>query len=170
MESNEPRQMILDNLITPRPIREGAAEVHDSLRAADPASIQFVRAVTAPGRYLQAVQHTDLHGDTWHYVFFPRQNDEGRWRVESGGGGSGPPVLRSYPSLNLAASWGQFGQWAGGRVSDLGTGVTRVRLLGPDGLVVEDTIADGYALFMTDQPVADPSILEAELFNDVRSS
>src|SRR6185437_2802931 len=111
------------------------------------------------------VEYRDLHGDTWNFVFFLRRNDEGRWQMESGGGGSGAPVVRSYPSLNLAASWGQFGMWAGGQVSDLGTGVTRARLRGPDGLVVEDTIAAGCALFMTDRPVNDPSVLEAELFN-----
>jgi hypothetical protein len=162
MEPNEPRQAILDELAAPRPDQDGK---RDPLRAADPASIRFVRAVAAPGRYLQAVEYTDLHGDFWHYVFFLRRNDEGRWKVESGGGGGGPPVTRSYPSLNLAASWGRSGMWAGGRVSDLGTGVTRARLLGPDGLVIEDEIADGYALFMTDQPVHDLAPLEAELFN-----
>ncbi|MGH2410459.1 MAG: hypothetical protein ACRDGS_08845, partial [Chloroflexota bacterium] len=162
MEPNEPRQLILYNLTLPLASRN---EAPDPLRAADPASVRFVRAVAAPGRYLQAVEYTDLHGDAWHYVFYLRQNGDGRWTMESGGGGGGGLVTRPYPSLNLAASWGQFGMWAGGRVSDLGTGVTRARLRGPDGLVVEDTITDGYALFMTDRPVPDPSVLEAELYN-----
>lgn len=75
--------------------------------------------------------------------------------------------MRPHPPralVNLAGSWGDCGLWAGGRVLDNGAGVTRVRLSGPGGLVLEDVVDGGHALFMTERPFHDPEALTAELF------
>ncbi len=165
MTSGDPRRALMEYLVTPRIRHINGIEVNDPLTAADPASIRFGRALAASGRRLHVVDYTDLHGQTWHFVFFLREDENGQWHVAGGGGGGNGALSRPRPSVNLAAGWGGFGMWAGGRVLDNGADVTRVRLGGPDGLVLEDMVAEGHALFITEQPVLDPSPIRAELFD-----
>jgi hypothetical protein len=166
MVPQEIRDAVLEHLTTSRPTNINGVETIDPRRAEDPSDIQFGRAKDTPGRRLQVVDYKDQHGRPWHFVLFLRQEEDGRWRVHGGGGGGGDMLIRPYPWVNLAASWGDFGMWAGGYLSDNGMGVTRARLIGPDNLVIEDTIAEGHALFMTEHPVHYLAPIVAELFND----
>jgi hypothetical protein len=166
MVPQEIHDAVLEHLTTARPTNINGVEAKDPRLAGDPADIQFGRSKAATGRRLQVVDYMGANGHRWHFVLFLRQEEDGRWRVHGGGGGGGDMLIRPYPWVNLAASWGDFGMWAGGYLSDNGMGVTRARLIGPDNLVIEDTIAEGHALFMTEHPVHDLAPIVAELFND----
>jgi hypothetical protein len=48
-------------------------------------------------------------------------------------------------------------------VVDHGFDITRVRLISPNGVVLEDRVQDGLVLFVSDQPIFTP--LQAELYN-----
>jgi hypothetical protein len=50
-----------------------------------------------------------------------------------------------------------------GEVVDHGFDITRVRLISPNGVVLEDRVQDGLVLFVSDQPIFTP--LQAELYN-----
>ena len=165
MVPQEIRRSVLEYLQTPLRTNLSGVEVIEPLWVGEQGDVRFGRSKATPGRMLQVVDYTDPHGQSRHFVFYLRQEEDGSWSVHGGGGGSGGVVIRPYPWLNLAASWGDFGMWAGGYVSDNGTGVTRARLIGPDNLLMEDTIAEGRALFMTEHPVHDLAPITAELFN-----
>jgi len=53
--------------------------------------------------------------------------------------------------------------YAYGEVVDHGFDIVRVRLISPNGVVLEDRVQDGLVLFFSDQPVFTP--LQAELYN-----
>jgi hypothetical protein len=165
MVPQEIQDAVLEHLNTPLQTNIAGVEANDPRLAADPADIQFGRSKATPGRRLQVVDYMGTHGHRWHFVLFLRQEEDGRWRVHGGGGGGGGVITKPYPWVNLTASWGDFGMWAGGYVSDNGMGVTQARLIGPDDLLIEDTIAENHALFMTEHPVHDITPIIAELFN-----
>src|SRR5215469_12418908 len=50
-----------------------------------------------------------------------------------------------------------------GEVVDHGFDITRVRLISPNGVALEDTVQDGLVLLVSDQPIFTP--LQAELYN-----
>ena len=70
---------------------------------------------------------------------------------------------RSYPWVNLAGGWNRDLFWAGGRVLDNGLDVVRVRLISENGIVLEDTVQDRLALFVSNKWVERP--LKVELYD-----
>jgi hypothetical protein len=71
------------------------------------------------------------------------------------------PVEQPDPAEALWNAFNPF--YAYGEVVDHGFDIVRVRLISPNGLMLEDTVQDGLVLFVSDQPIFTP--LQAELYN-----
>jgi hypothetical protein len=71
------------------------------------------------------------------------------------------PVEQPDPAEALWNALNPF--YAYGEVVDHGFDIVQVRLISPNGVVLEDTVQDGLVLFFSDQPIFMP--LQAELYN-----
>ncbi len=186
MVGNDPKQVIIDYLSLPEgeivsqpdpdtpPVLKGGRWVRPGTvrrgggMGARSASVRFLKERSIPHRQVHAVTFEDETGRQCDCVCFIAQDDEGHWHFESGGGGgSGGDVkrypMRSGPWANLAGGGWEDRFWAGGHVIDNGLDVTRVRLTGSNGQVLEDTVDDGLVLFVTEQKVRVP--VQVELYN-----
>jgi len=187
MTEYDPKQVIIDYLSlpegeiisqpdpdTPAVLKDGRLVRPGILRrgggmGAKPASVRFLKERSIPHRQVHAVTFEDETGQQWDYVCFVAQDAKGRWHFESGGGGGGTGgdikcyPARSDPWANLAGGGWEDRFWAGGHVIDNGLDVTRVRLTGSNGQVLEDTVDDGLVLFVTEQKVRVP--IQVELYN-----
>jgi hypothetical protein len=111
-----------------------------------------------------AVDFKDTEGRPWRYVYGAVSQPDGTWKSAGcAGGGGGPEPQR-------AGAWANLGGWGwpaylclGGRV--YGEDVQAVRLTDARGLVVEDTVGNGVALLLSNDPVEMPCRLE---LHDVR--
>jgi hypothetical protein len=98
----------------------------------------------------------------WHWLVAAELDEQtGGWsarHVAGGGGRFGQHDLwRSRePRINLAAGWNADGYYGGGAIHPAGFGVTRVRLMFPNGVRLEDDAVGGLALFLTQQEVEMP--------------
>ncbi len=142
------------------------------------ATIQFLKARTHPMHQMHYVKCEDTRGQPCFYICFLNQNEDGSWSVQTTLGGYEServqsPALQGLPWIDLRG--GQRSQlggqsqgalhefYAGGEIIDNGPGIVRVRLIGPSGHVLEDTVQDGLVLFWEDQYIGLP--LTAELYN-----
>jgi hypothetical protein len=87
-----------------------------------------------------------------------RENDSG-WSVCGGAGGSGYPLPRSEPWVNLAGWSGPGCFYAGGQLL-AAEHVDSVRLTTRDGTVLHDDTTGGIVLFLTARTVEVPVVLE----------
>jgi hypothetical protein len=161
------------------PLREGLRLLRDRLRGrhqflvmfgrvtgygADPAKVRFVKERGIPGRRLYAVEFEDQWSQPWHWLVAAQQSEAGEWsvgEVAGGGGGWGQSEPRPRrPWLNFCGSWGADGFYGGGAVHTAGADVSRVRLRFRDGLVLEDDVDSGVALFATDRQIQAPVRVE----------
>ena len=99
---------------------------------------------------------------SWHWTVVASRGASGSWTVHgvAGGGGVGALPQRRVPWANLGGNWGHDGFRAGGTVEDAGKNVSRVRLTDAKGRPFEDTVDDGVVLFMSEEPVAMPMLVE----------
>ncbi len=122
---------------------------------ARPETIRFLKETVQGELALLAVEFKDTEGRPWRYVFGARQQGDRTWRAAGAAGGGGGPELRR------AEPWANFGGWGwprflclGGRVH--GDRVRTVRLTDAEGLTVEDTVENGYAVLLVPEPVRLP--------------
>lgn len=188
MSEDDLKQVVIDYLSLPEgelvsqpdpnapPVqRDGRSVLPGSVRrgggmGARASTIKFLKERSIAQWQVHAVTFEDETGRPWHFVGFVTQDVQGRWHVEMGGGGGGGSgndlprhPRRNHPWANLAGGGWEDRFWAGGWVIDNGLDVTRVRLTGSNGQVLEDTIDDGLVLFVTDQKVRVP--VQVELYN-----
>ena len=127
---------------------------HGGGMGAKASTVQFVKERSTPNRQIHAVTYEDAVGHSYLFVCVVTLDGEGNWRVEAGGGGGdageNPARLgRSYPWANLAGGGWETNFWAGGRITDAGSDVVRVRLIGSNGEILEDVADDtGLVLFI----------------------
>ena len=162
-DSNAPPVQRDGHWVLPGTVRRGGG------MGARASTIKFLKERSIAQRQVHAVTFEDETGQPFHFISFVTQDTQGRWHVEmggGGGGGSGSPASgprRNHPWANLAGGGWEDRFWAGGWVIDNGLDVTRVRLTGSNGQVLEDTVDDGLVLFVTDQKVRVP--VQVELYN-----
>lgn len=106
-----------------------------------------------------AVEFEDTEARPWHCVFGAVQQPDGTWKA---GGGSGGIVS---PEPQPRGPWANFGGWGwprflclGGRVH--GEGIAQVRLIDAVGRTIEDSVDDGIALLLSNEPVEMPCRIE----------
>ena len=164
MPENDPKQVIIDYIseplgqIEPEPPlppgieRKGPQPVSrkGGGLGAKAQTIRFLQQRTLPDLQLHALTFENEDGRQEYYFWCVRQDVPGHWR--SAGGANYHPaesISRGYPWVNLAGGWSRNLLWAGGRVLDDGLDVVRVRLISENGIVLEDTVQDGLALFIS---------------------
>jgi len=178
MTENDPKQVIIEYIseplgqIEPEPPLPPGVE-HKGYRGitrkggglgAKVQTIRFLQERTLPDLQLHALTFENEDGQQEHYIWCVRQDMPGHWR--SAGGANFHPaenISRGHPWVNLAGGWSRNFLWAGGRVLDDGLDVVRVRLISENGIVLEDTVQDGLALFISDRWVERP--LQVELYD-----
>ena len=187
MSENDPKQVIIEYLSLPegevvsQPDANAPAVQKDGRwvlpgtmqrgggMGARASTVRFLKERALPQRQVHAVTFEDETGQPWHFIGFVAQDAQGHWRFEMGGGGGGGSgsdprhPLRDHPWANLAGGGWEDRFWAGGWVVDNGLEVTRVRLTGRNGRVLEDFVDNGLVLFVTDQKVRVP--VQVELYN-----
>jgi hypothetical protein len=171
MTESDPKQVIIEHIseplgqIEPEPALPSGIE-RKGIRGitrkggglgAKVQTIRFLQERTLPDLRLHAVtfENEDGRQDWWFCCV--RQYLPGHWR--SAGGANFHPaknISREHPWINLAGGWNRDFLWAGGRVLDNGLDVVRVRLISENGIVLEDTVQDGLALFLSNQWVERP--------------
>ncbi len=156
MTGGYPKQVIVDFLSNPQ---ESGVRV-------DVVTIHFIKERIIPGHQLYAIMFEDDAGQQYYGNCLLRQDTAGNWRIGGASWGAGIPV-RSQPWANLGGGDGS-NFYAGGYVSDNGFNVARVRLIGDNGVVLEDTVENGQVLFLTDQHVETP--VKIELYDDAGKS
>jgi hypothetical protein len=126
---------------------------------ARPETIRFLKERVEGDRALLAVEFEGVDNTKWRYVFGASRRAGADWSADGGAGGGGG----TEPQVH--EPWANFGGWGwprflclGGRVH--GEGVVRVRLTDADGRVVEDDVANGVALLLSNQPVQMPCRME----------
>ena len=126
---------------------------------ARPETIRFLKERVEADRAMLAVEFEGIDNTRWRYVFGAARQADGSWTADggAGSGGEGEPEVRE--------PWANFGGWGwprflclGGRVH--GEGVKSVRLIDAGGRIVEDDVANGIALLLSNQPVEMPCRLE----------
>ncbi len=134
-------------------------------------TIRFLKERSVPHYQLYLVGYEAEAGQQRTSICFVQQDEAGLWQLAHFTGESeGHPLTKeerdtSQPWVQLGSFRGRGGTpfWAGGRVIDHGFGVARVRLIGSNGLVLEDQVEQGFVLFLTDQEIQRPG--EAELYD-----
>ncbi|SRR6266566_5803630 len=135
----------------------------------DMATIQFLKARCVPLYQVHYVSVQETTGQRWHFTFLLTQK-EGLWCVKTSGGGpegvlNEPQGLHDCPWVRLETLSMANEFYAFGEVLDKSYHIARVRLLEPGGLVLEDTVQDGFVLFYSEQPPTVPPI-QLELYNN----
>lgn len=180
MANQAPRQAIINYLIQPSiPVPDPVTlpapndpDVPESKRwrgkvstgghDAKAETIKFHKERAIPCHQVHYVTFEDDDGISWHGTCYVTQDECGDWHFEGFAGGSGPNPVRAQPWANLGGGWRDY-LYAGGRVSDNGLDIARVRLVSNDGTVLEDTVDDGIVLFVCEHGVELP--LQAELYD-----
>lgn len=103
----------------------------------------------------------------WEWTVLTTKEGTGGWSASGVAGGSGEGPELGFPWVNLGGYWGMEGLRAGGMVEDAGHGVRTVRLTDSGGRVFEDSVENGAALFLSDQPVESPMTIELFDSNDL---
>jgi len=117
-------------------------------------SIRVLREKVEGGRALLAVEYLDTEGRFHSGVYGAVQTEAGTWAFSGGAGGAGEgEPARSQPWANLGGWGNRKFLCAGGRVH--GDGVSRVRLVNPEGLSIEDQVEHGIALLIGDMAFSD---------------
>jgi hypothetical protein len=157
MTEREPKQVIVDFFSAPR---EGDVRV-------DTATFHSLKERTIPGHGLHMVAFRDEVGQQYHGHFFLDQDATGAWRVRGASWNEGivgtRTPTRDQPWVSVFGGGDERTFYAGGNVVDHNRDVMRVRLISPNGVVLEDTVENGLVLFLTDQYVEMP--LKVELYN-----
>ncbi len=178
MTGNDPKQVIIEYISQPLgpiepepPLPPGfeRKEPQGILRkggglGAKVQTILFLQERSLPDLQLHAVTFENEDGQQEYYIWCVRQDMPGHWR--SAGGANFHPtenISRGRPWVNLAGGWNRDFLWAGGCVLDNGHDVVRVRLISENGIVLEDTVQDGLALFLSNRWVERP--LQVELYD-----
>ncbi len=159
MSQRDPKQDIIEQLISSR---------------AKAGTIRFLKERSIPHHHLYAVSYETETGQQHTGIYFATRRE----KEHISGATSflleidGQPSLRrawdsDKPWLNMVGGFGwedsSWGLWAGGKVIDRSSNITRVRLISADGKVVEDSVEDGVVLFLTGEQMKGP--VEAELYN-----
>lgn len=149
----EPKQVITEFLI------------HDEWSNAKATTIRFSQQRSLPQRQIHVVTFVNKKGgqqQKWLCVVI--QNEQGHWYLQSGG------VLReiinsarNYPWAGLAAGNTENTFYAAGSIITRGFEIQRVRLISPQGEVLEDAVQDNLVLFLASQPLQWP--LQVELYD-----
>ena len=174
MDGSNPKQVIVDWLVRPSVViweskNAGGwnAQQRSGGHDADPATIQFLKERTLPGRQVHAValdSPWDGRRLNMRFTVLLVQDENGVWQVRGGGGGAGDDgPIRDHPWASLGGGGWHDDFHAGGRVIDNGLDIAIVRLITGSGLMLEDTVDDGSVLFITDQRVEPP--IHAELYD-----
>ena len=138
-------------------------------------TVQFLKARLLPARQLHRIAFQDTIGQSWRWLFFLTQREDGSWVVQTGGGNLETEQLlvpADRPSVRLHT--GQqtrldrhgnisYEFRAGGEVYDNGFTIVRVRLIAPNGQMLEDTVQDGLVLFWITDNIG--LSVQAELYN-----
>lgn len=186
MVTDDPKQAITDFLSQPegvvvsqpdphelpvqkngRWVRKGTVQRGGGM-GARASTITFLKERSIPHRQVHAVAFEDETGQPHYFICFVTQDAQGSWHFEMGGGGGGPGggdsqyhLRRPHPWANLAGGGWEDRFWAGGWISDDGFNVVRVRLIGRNRQVAEDTVDDtGLVLFVADQKMRVPVQVE----------
>ena len=170
MANSDFRQAIIDQLSAPAvPISNkqsggGWRSVTSRGIGARAETIQFGKQRSIPDHLVQFVTFEDIQGMKMDFTCYLIQADQGKWKFAGGAGGSGgQKAVREHPWVNLGGGGWPDHFYAGGHVIDNGLDIVRVRLVANNGTVLEDTVQDGIALFVTASRVELP--LQAELYD-----
>jgi len=126
---------------------------------ARPDTIRILKERVEGSRAMVAVEFEDTEARPWRYVFGALQQTNGTWNAAGGaGGGAGWEHQARGP-------WANFGGWGwprflcvGGWV--YGESVAQVRLIDARGQIVEDSVDDGIALLLSNEPIDMPCRIE----------
>ncbi len=151
MAQLEPKQLVTDFFST-----------HGEGTRVNVATVRFLKERTIPGHQVHAVTFEDETGQHYYSDFYLGQDTAGTWHV-SGGGWTREILVRSQPWINLGGGGDENNFSSAGYVSDHGLGVTLVRLISSNGVVLEDTVENGIVLFVTNQNVEMP--VQVELYD-----
>lgn len=171
MASRSPEQVIRDYLsaqrvsVTSQPIPGASGRRTETSTGgfdARPETIQFGKARRAPHCQVHAVTFETQDGQRMRFTCCVRQDSQGEWQFTGGAGGAADhDPQRSHPWINLGGGGWPNQFYAGGHVLEHAGEVVRVLLRAANGTVLEDSVEDGVALFLTDETVQLP--LYAEL-------
>jgi hypothetical protein len=129
-------------------------------------SIHILKQHTLPHTHLYAVTLEDEAGLAWDCLCLLEQDERGFWHggavasiVKKGAGRS----TRQAPWIRLIGGGeGEF-IWAGGYVTEKAPDAHLVRLIGKNGLVLEDTVQDGIVLLQAEKYMELP--VRVEIYN-----
>ena len=156
---------------------EQLADEH-SFVIADLTTVQFLREKNRPGWRLYEIAFQDIDGEQHRQIIILQQNADSSWRFVSGGSSSDmqnewskifAPV-HDHPLILLGYQGGNgpviHSLHAHGNVIDNGFHIERVRLVNNTGLVLEDTVEDGFVFFAYEQQQEIGLPMQAELYNN----
>lgn len=127
-------------------------------------TIHFIKQRDLFRRQVHVVSFEDQARLTWDYICIIGQDEQGFWHSMGGGGTvvkqDARKPTRSFPWVHLYGGFNDSHLWAGGSVTEQALDAHRVRLTTKNGLVLEDTVQDGFVLFLTDQSVEVPVKVE----------
>ncbi len=160
--AHDPRQTVIDVLSAPLSTpdsalsivgangpRDGVVRTNGGIGAV-PSTIRILKERTVPLHYASLVTFEDVQGQMWEFACFVVQEGQHNWVFKSGGSVSQKNVEKQ-PHVNLAGGWAEGGFSAGGRVYANGADIVRVDIISVDGIIFDDTVDNGYVLFVTDR-------------------
>ena len=169
MKYHNAKQAIIEFLSNPPSIHVQVMRQQGDIAKAS--TIRFLKERSVPHYQLYLVVYEAETGQQRTSICFVKQDEAGLWQLAhlTGEIEGHPPTKEerdtSQPWVRLGSFLGRGGTpfCAGGRVIDHGFGVAQVRLIGSNGLVLEDQVEHGFVLFLTDQEIQGP--IEAELYD-----
>jgi hypothetical protein len=130
--------------------------------------VHFLKERTIAGCQIHVVAFEDEAGKHFYGCCVAGQDATGNWRISGATFSEGDPGTHE-PVYNQA-SVGLFGGggyesafYAGGYVQDTDRSINEVHLVSNNGIVLQDTVEQGFVLFVTDLPVEMP--VTAELYD-----
>lgn len=132
-------------------------------RRAKAESIQFLKQHTLPHSHLYAVMYEDEAGLLWTSFSYLNQDERGYW-YEIGSScrtaGEQWRPTKSAPWIHLSGGNGNGSFWAGGYITENAPDAHLVRLICPNGPILEDTVEHGIVLFQNKPHVELPIQVE----------
>ena len=178
MTENDPKQVIIEHISEPLAQIEPESILRPDIKrkgirgvtrkggglGAKVQTIRFLQERTLPGLQLHAVTFENEDGQQeWWFCCVQQYLPDHWWSVGGVNFDPAEKISREHPRVNLVGGWSEDFFWAGGCVIDNDLDVVRVRLISENGIVLEDIVQDGLAIFLSDQWVERP--LQVELYD-----
>ncbi len=170
MLQNDSKLTVIENLSkAPDLPAENREVLRQNGLLAKSASIHFLKSRCLSSYCLHAVRYENEVGQLRSGICFVDHDERGEWRLRNTvyDGEKNHPAKEeretSQPWVLLSGALQGNPFWVGGPVIDHGFNVTRVLLIGANGIILEDAVEENLVLFLTEKQIGLP--IEAELYD-----